>query len=80
MITKDRQRWLINFRDTEFFINLDEMVEPAIGQFVEIKSRTWSRLDADKKAALSNELVDVLGLRRDPTVDDDYIDVVQKAS
>ena len=80
VITKDRLRWLIKFRDTEFFINLDEMVEPAIGRFVEIKSRTWSRLDADKKAALSNELVDVLGLRRDPTVDDDYIDVVQKAS
>ena len=65
IITKDRRRWLINFRDTEFFINLDEMVEPALGRFVEIKSRTWSRRDAENKAALSRALLDVLGLGRE---------------
>ncbi len=74
VITKDRQRWLINFRDTEFFINLDEMLEPAMGRFVEIKSRTWSRRDAENKAALSRELLDVLGLSRNETVASDYIE------
>ena len=74
VITKDRQRWLINFRDTEFFINLDEMMDPAMGRFVEIKSRTWSRRDAENKAALSRELLDVLGLDRSETVASDYIE------
>jgi len=75
-ITKDRERWLINFQDTEFFINLDEMLEPEIGRFVEIKSRTWSRRDADRKAALTGELLDILGLGDSETVGHDYIDVV----
>jgi 5-methylthioadenosine/S-adenosylhomocysteine deaminase len=75
-ITKDRERWLINFRDTEFFINVDEMLEPAIGRFVEVKSRTWSRRDADLKAALTSELLDILGLANSETVGRDYIDVV----
>jgi 5-methylthioadenosine/S-adenosylhomocysteine deaminase len=75
-ITKDRQRWLINFHDTEFFINLDEMQEPALGTFVEVKSRTWSRLDAERKAELTTELLSVLGLGNSETVTSDYIDVV----
>lgn len=75
-ITKDRERWLINFRDTEFFINLDEMLEPGIGRFVEVKSRTWSRRDADRKATLTGELLEILGLGNCETVGRDYIDVV----
>lgn len=80
VITKDRERWLINFRGTEFFINLDEMREPALGQFVEIKSRTWSRRDAEHKAALTGELLQVLGLDRNQTVASDYVDAVEPAA
>jgi 5-methylthioadenosine/S-adenosylhomocysteine deaminase len=76
VITKDRERWLVKFRGTEFFINLDEMLEPALGRFVEIKSRTWSRRDAESKATLTSDLLDVLGLSRDQTVTSDYIDAV----
>jgi 5-methylthioadenosine/S-adenosylhomocysteine deaminase len=78
-ISKDRERWLISFRDTEFFINLDDMREPPLGCFLEIKSRTWSRRDAEHKAALTSELLDVLGLGRSQTVTSDYIDVVDVA-
>jgi 5-methylthioadenosine/S-adenosylhomocysteine deaminase len=78
-ITKDRERWLIKFRDTEFFINLDQMENPALGCFVEIKSRTWSRRDADHKAHLTGELLAVLGLAKGETVTSDYIDVVGAA-
>jgi 5-methylthioadenosine/S-adenosylhomocysteine deaminase len=78
VITKDRQRWLINFRNTEFFINLDEMQEPALGSFMEIKSRTWSRRDAENKATLTSELLDVLGLSGTQTVASDYIDVIDR--
>jgi 5-methylthioadenosine/S-adenosylhomocysteine deaminase len=75
-ITKDRERWLINFHETEFFVNLDEMLDPALGRFVEIKSRTWSRRDAQSKARLAGELLKVLGLAASETVARDYIDVI----
>ena len=76
LITKDRERWLVKFKDTEFFVNVDAMIEPAIGNFVEIKSRTWSRTDAEHKAALANELLAVLGIGNSETVTKDYIEVV----
>ena len=76
-ITKDRERWLIKFRDTEFFVNVDQTMEPAIGDFVEIKSRTWSRKDAERKAMLANELLQVLGIASSETVTKDYVEVVK---
>jgi 5-methylthioadenosine/S-adenosylhomocysteine deaminase len=79
-IAKDRERWLIKFRNTEFFVNLDDMRDPALGSFVELKSRTWSRRDAEQKAALSTELLDVLGLGSSQTVSTDYIDVVDMSA
>ena len=75
VITKDRERWLIDFQGTEFFVNLDEMHEPPLGQFVEIKSRTWSRRDAEHKAALTRDLLSLLGLGGSQSVTNDYIDV-----
>jgi 5-methylthioadenosine/S-adenosylhomocysteine deaminase len=76
-ITKDRERWLIKFRGTEFFVNLDEMQDPPLGRFVEIKSRTWSRRDAENKALLTRELLEVLGLASSETLGRDYIDVAE---
>ena len=78
LITKDRERWLVKFEDTEFFVNVDAMIEPMIGNFVEIKSRTWSRTDAEHKAALANELLAVLGIGNSETVTKDYIEVVSQ--
>jgi 5-methylthioadenosine/S-adenosylhomocysteine deaminase len=76
-ITKDRERWLVKYKDTEFFVNVDEMLEPALGHFIEIKSRTWSRKDAEHKAALANELMAALGIAAAETVTKDYIEVVK---
>ena len=76
-IAKDRQRWLVKFKDTEFFINVDRTIEPAIGDYVEIKSRTWSRKDAERKATLAGELLGVLGIAGSETVPRDYIEVVR---
>ncbi len=75
-IEKDRLRWFIKYKDTEFYINLDNMVQPALGHFLEVKSRTWSRKDADNKAQLVNELLELLGAATSETVTDDYIDIV----
>ncbi|HOY65926.1 MAG TPA: amidohydrolase family protein [Candidatus Ozemobacteraceae bacterium] len=77
-IQKDRLRYLVHFKDTEFFINVDTMKKPAIGNFLEVKSRTWSRQDAESKAKIIAELLDVLGVKDRPTVTTDYIDLALK--
>ena len=78
-IEKDRLRWLIKYKDTEFFVNLDQMTEPELGYFLEIKSRTWSRKDAELKAQLTNELLALLGASDGQHVTEDYIDIVSEA-
>ena len=63
-VTKDRLRWQITYRGEEFYINLDRVTHPALpGFFIEIKSRTWSRRDAEQKAGLISELMATLGIQ-----------------
>jgi 5-methylthioadenosine/S-adenosylhomocysteine deaminase len=78
-IEKDRLRWLIRYKGEEFFVNLDQMTEPELGYFLEIKSRTWSRKDAEHKAQLTNELLALLSASIGETVTEDYIDIVSEA-
>jgi 5-methylthioadenosine/S-adenosylhomocysteine deaminase len=75
-IKKDRLRWLIKYQETEFFLNLDNVTNPELGFFLEIKSRTWSRKDADQKARLLTELLELLGTDSRATVAKDYIEIV----
>ncbi|MBP6178352.1 MAG: amidohydrolase family protein [Anaerolineales bacterium] len=75
-IEKDRSRWHIKYKETEFFINLDRMKEPDMGSFLEIKSRTWSRKDADNKAELVNELLNLFGVGSAEVVTQDYIEIL----
>jgi 5-methylthioadenosine/S-adenosylhomocysteine deaminase len=75
-IEKDRLRWHISYKNTELFVNLDEVKQPPMGFFLEIKSRTWSRKDADLKAELVNELLELLGAGQAETVTQDYIDIL----
>ncbi len=75
-VEKDRLRWHIKYKGTEFFINLDEVKRPAMGTFLEVKSTTWSRKDADHKAELVNELLALLGAGKAETVTQDYIEIL----
>ncbi len=75
-IEKDRLRFLVKFENTEFFINLDRIVRPEIGAFLEIKSRTWSRQDAENKAQLVTRLLQLLGADLEETTFEDYIEMV----
>ncbi|MBK8822105.1 MAG: amidohydrolase family protein [Anaerolineales bacterium] len=75
-IEKDRSRWHIKYKETEFFVNLDQMKEPDMGYFLEIKSRTWSRKDADLKAELVKELLNLLGVGSAEVVTQDYIEIL----
>jgi len=76
-IEKDRLRFLVRFKGTEFFINLDDMKKPKIGQFLEIKSRTWSRNDAEKKSRLVVDLIRFLGESPEETLSEDYVELAQ---
>ncbi|NOY97702.1 MAG: amidohydrolase family protein [Chloroflexi bacterium] len=77
VVQKDRLRWLVRFKDTEFFVNLDRFEKPDLGYFLEIKSRTWSRKDAGRKAKMASQLIELLGAAGQETVTQDYIEIIQ---
>jgi 5-methylthioadenosine/S-adenosylhomocysteine deaminase len=62
-VNKDRLRWRIVYQGTDFALNLDHIIKPEIpGHYLEIKSRTWSRSDAERKAGLILELLALFGV------------------
>jgi 5-methylthioadenosine/S-adenosylhomocysteine deaminase len=75
-VEKDRKRYLVSYKDTEFFINVDSFIVPDLGTYLEIKSRTWSRKDAETKSELALELMKILNLHNKPTITKDYIDLL----
>jgi 5-methylthioadenosine/S-adenosylhomocysteine deaminase len=76
-VHKDRLRWLIQFDGVEFFINVDRVLEPRLpNSFLEIKTRTWSRRDAEDKADRITALLGVLGLGSAEVVRDEYIQLI----
>src|SRR5437899_5508679 len=74
VVEKDRRRWLLVYRGVEFYLHLDRlMTPPTDGYFIEIKSRTWSRRDAEDKATVINELMALFGANPDDTISDGYV-------
>jgi 5-methylthioadenosine/S-adenosylhomocysteine deaminase len=74
-VEKVRRRWLVAYRGIEFYVHLDELIDPATpGWFLEVKSRTWSRRDAEDKAAMITELLGQFGARPDNMIADGYVD------
>ena len=74
-LQKDRLRWLVKFQGTEFYVNFDQFDKPDLGNFVEIKTRTWSRTDANRKAEMALELLATLQLETAKNITDDYIEI-----
>jgi 5-methylthioadenosine/S-adenosylhomocysteine deaminase len=75
-VHKDRRRWRIIYRDTDFALNLDQVIKPKMdGHFLEIKSRTWSRTDAERKAGLISELLQLFGVEPATAEPKDYPDL-----
>jgi 5-methylthioadenosine/S-adenosylhomocysteine deaminase len=75
-VEKDRRRWLVAYRGVEFYVHLDRLLTPATdGFFVEVKSRTWSRRDAQDKAAVITQLLERLGASADEAIHSDYVDL-----
>jgi 5-methylthioadenosine/S-adenosylhomocysteine deaminase len=75
-IQKNRLRWLVRYKATEFYVNIDKLNQPDLGYFLEVKSRTWSRRDADRKSGLITELVSFLGASPEETIPFDYTTIV----
>ncbi len=79
-VHKERRRWRILYKDTDFALNLDKMSRPALSPlFLEIKSRTWSRRDAERKAELISELLQLLGIEPDEVQRQDYAALAHEA-
>ena len=75
-VEKDRRRWLVAYRGVQFYVHLDRLLNPERpGWFVEIKSRTWSRRDAQDKATIVMHLLTLLGARTEDVVEADYVEL-----
>ncbi len=74
-IQKNRRRFQIQYNEIDFYVNVDTIQKPDKGHFLEIKSRTWSRQDAEEKSALVVELIKYLGASPDEVVTEDYIEM-----
>jgi 5-methylthioadenosine/S-adenosylhomocysteine deaminase len=80
-VNKDRYRWRIVYEGTDFAINLDQVTKPELpGYYLEIKSRTWSRKDADRKAALIVDLLKLLGVEPEDAERREYAHIVAETA
>ncbi len=77
-VHKERKRWRIIYRDTGFAVNLDRILHPPTeGYYLEIKSRTWSKADAELKARFISELLAILGVEARKLERQEYFDLVE---
>jgi 5-methylthioadenosine/S-adenosylhomocysteine deaminase len=77
-VHKDRRRYHIRYGGTDFAINLDRVTRPELpGVFLEIKSRTWSAHDAERKAELMGKLLDLFDVERD-VVKQEYVELASR--
>ena len=76
-IEKNRLRFKIQYKGTDFYINIDTLINPDLGHFLEVKSRTWGREDAIRKSNTIQELIEYLGASSEMAETQDYIEIVQ---
>ena len=75
-VHKHRERYRIIHEDTAFAVNLDRLLDgPSDDTYLEIKSRTWSRKDAERKARLIGDLLGVLGVQDHELVRQQYFEL-----
>lgn len=79
-VHKERRRWHIIYENTDFAVNLDRVFNPDLGYFLEIKARTWSRADAERKAELIESLLAEFGLDAAAAAQHEYIELAQSTN
>ena len=79
-VHKERRRYHVRYGGTDFAVNLDRLTKPELPVvFLEIKSRTWSRQDAERKAELIGELLELLHVQERDLVRPEYVEVAMEA-
>jgi 5-methylthioadenosine/S-adenosylhomocysteine deaminase len=80
-IHKERRRYHVRYGGTDFAVNLDRIIKPELpGVFLELKSRTWSAQDAERKAELIGQLLELFGVQEKEIVRREYLELAQAAS
>jgi 5-methylthioadenosine/S-adenosylhomocysteine deaminase len=75
-VHKDRRRYRIRYGGTDFEINLDKLLKPELPSvFLEIKSRTWSRQDAERKAELIGKLLELCRVQDRELLKQEYVEL-----
>jgi 5-methylthioadenosine/S-adenosylhomocysteine deaminase len=78
-IHKERQRYHIRYGGTDFAVNLDRLTKPDLpGVFLELKSRTWSAQDAERKAELIGDLLELFGVQEEELVRREYLELARE--
>lgn len=75
-VEKYRKRYHITYKNTQFAVNLDTLSNGAGGTYLEIKSRTWAARDAEQKAVLIGELLELLGTEKENQILKEYLHLV----
>ncbi|MDY6875933.1 MAG: amidohydrolase family protein [Chloroflexota bacterium] len=79
-VHKERRRYHVRYGGTDFAVNLDRLTKPELPVvFMEIKSRTWSRQDAGRKAELIGKLLESLHVQEQELVRQEYVEVAMEA-
>jgi 5-methylthioadenosine/S-adenosylhomocysteine deaminase len=75
-LQKDRRRWRMLYKGVLFFVNIDRVIKPELSDmYIEIKTRTWSKSDAENKSNFINEMMDILGIDDSKVERKDYLEM-----
>ena len=76
---KERLRYHIRYGGTDFAVNLDHIIKPEMpGFFLEVKSRTWSAQDAERKAELIGELLALFDVKKQELLRREYLELARE--
>ncbi|MBN1261792.1 MAG: amidohydrolase family protein [Anaerolineae bacterium] len=76
VVHKERRRFHVRFHGTDFSVNLDTVLEPeGVGSFLEVKSRTWSQQDAERKAGLICNMLELLEIDEGAVIKREYVEL-----
>lgn len=75
-LQKDRKRWHILFQGVLFYVNMDTVLSPRLPQtFIELKSRTWSKSDAEIKADRIQDMLKILDVAPMAVIREEYLEM-----
>lgn len=76
-VHKDRLRWRLDYEGADIAVNLDQVLKPKQdGYFLEIKARTWSLQDAERKTKIISQLLAELNIDQSDVFHQEYVDLV----